>query len=87
MAFGGGSCNSSSEVVVLPDPVVDNPLAAAKGRETAVVAGGCFWESGGVRAAEGRAARDFGLFRAARRIPPRMKKFVRVAPGTPNPLK
>ena len=41
--FGGASCNSSHEVVVLPDPVVDNPLAAAKGRETAVVAGGCFW--------------------------------------------
>jgi peptide-methionine (S)-S-oxide reductase len=43
MAFGGGSCNSSSEVVVLPDPEVDNPLAAATGRETAIVAGGCFW--------------------------------------------
>src|SRR5579863_1157453 len=43
MAFGGASCNSSSDVVVLPDPAVDNPLAAAKGRETAVVAGGCFW--------------------------------------------
>jgi peptide-methionine (S)-S-oxide reductase len=43
MAFGGASCNSSSEVVVLPDPAVDSPLAAAKGRETAVVAGGCFW--------------------------------------------
>lgn len=41
--FGGESCNSSHDVVVLPDPVVDNPLAAAKGRETAVVAGGCFW--------------------------------------------
>jgi peptide-methionine (S)-S-oxide reductase len=43
MAFGGASCNSSSEVVLLPDPAIDNPLAAAKGRETAVVAGGCFW--------------------------------------------
>ena len=39
----GASCNSSSDVVALPDPVVDNPLAAAKGRETAVLAGGCFW--------------------------------------------
>lgn len=26
-----------------PDPAVDTPLAAAKGRETAVLAGGCFW--------------------------------------------
>jgi peptide-methionine (S)-S-oxide reductase len=42
--FGGGaSCNSSSDVVALPDPAADNPLAAAKGRETIVVAGGCFW--------------------------------------------
>jgi len=40
--FGGASCNSSHEVVALPDPVVDKPLAAT-GRETAVVAGGCFW--------------------------------------------
>ena len=39
----GASCNSSSEVVALPDPATDNPLATAKGRETAVVAGGCFW--------------------------------------------
>jgi peptide-methionine (S)-S-oxide reductase len=28
---------------VLPDPVVDSPLAAKKGKQTAVVAGGCFW--------------------------------------------
>jgi peptide-methionine (S)-S-oxide reductase len=42
--FGGGaSCNSSSDVVALPDPTADNPLAAAKGQETTVVAGGCFW--------------------------------------------
>ena len=27
----------------LPDPSVDAPLAAKKGKETAVVAGGCFW--------------------------------------------
>jgi len=40
--FGGASCNSSHEVVALPDPVVDKPLVAT-GRETAVVAGGCFW--------------------------------------------
>ena len=42
--FGkGASCNSSSDVVAVPDPKVDNPLASAKGQETAVVAGGCFW--------------------------------------------
>lgn len=27
----------------LPDPTVDTPLAAKKGKETAVLAGGCFW--------------------------------------------
>jgi peptide-methionine (S)-S-oxide reductase len=37
------SCNSTSDVVSLPDPAVDNPLAAAKGQESAVIAGGCFW--------------------------------------------
>ena len=42
--FGkGASCNSSSDVVAVPDPKVDSPLALAKGQETAVVAGGCFW--------------------------------------------
>lgn len=39
----GASCNSSSDVVLLADPAVDNPLASARGQETAVVAGGCFW--------------------------------------------
>src|SRR5258708_38040230 len=44
LPFGGGpSCNSSSDVVALPDPATDNPLAKAKGRETAAVAGGSFW--------------------------------------------
>jgi peptide-methionine (S)-S-oxide reductase len=43
MFSSGPSCNSSSEVVALPDPAADKALAAAKGRETAVVAGGCFW--------------------------------------------
>jgi peptide-methionine (S)-S-oxide reductase len=27
----------------LPDPAVDAPLAVEKGKETIVVAGGCFW--------------------------------------------
>lgn len=31
-----------------PAPAVDTPLAASKGRETAVVAGGCFWGIQGV---------------------------------------
>jgi peptide-methionine (S)-S-oxide reductase len=44
LPFGkGAACNSSSEVVAIPDPKIDNPLAAAKGQETAVMAGGCFW--------------------------------------------
>jgi peptide-methionine (S)-S-oxide reductase len=29
--------------LVFPDPIVDSPLAAKKGSQTAVVAGGCFW--------------------------------------------
>jgi peptide-methionine (S)-S-oxide reductase len=49
LPFGGGaSCNSSSDVVALPDPAVDAPLAGTKGRETIVVAGGCFWGIQGV---------------------------------------
>ena len=44
LSFGRGpTCNSSSDVVAIPNPDVDNPLSAASGRETAVVAGGCFW--------------------------------------------
>lgn len=37
------SCSASSAAVAIPDPAVDTPLAKAKGRETAVIAGGCFW--------------------------------------------
>ena len=29
--------------VTIPDPALDAPLAAAKGEQTAVLAGGCFW--------------------------------------------
>jgi peptide-methionine (S)-S-oxide reductase len=44
LPFGkAASCNSSSDVVAIPDPQADNPLAGARGQETAVVAGGCFW--------------------------------------------
>jgi peptide-methionine (S)-S-oxide reductase len=44
--------------VSLPDPAADNPLAAAKGQETVVVAGGCFW---GIQAVFERLK---GVFRA-----------------------
>jgi peptide-methionine (S)-S-oxide reductase len=39
----GASCSSSGDIVALPDPQLDNPSAAAKGQETTVLAGGCFW--------------------------------------------
>src|ERR1700674_2550447 len=35
--------NAAGGSPVLPDPVVDSPLAAKKGKQTAVLAGGCFW--------------------------------------------
>jgi peptide-methionine (S)-S-oxide reductase len=35
--------NAAVGWLVLPDPVVDSPLATKKGRQTAVLAGGCFW--------------------------------------------
>ncbi|HEY9283180.1 MAG TPA: peptide-methionine (S)-S-oxide reductase MsrA [Pyrinomonadaceae bacterium] len=34
---------AAARQVSLPDPVLDAPLAAAKGERTAVLAGGCFW--------------------------------------------
>jgi len=37
------STATASPAVAIPDPVVDAPLATAKGRQTAVLAGGCFW--------------------------------------------
>jgi len=38
------ACNAREKsVVVVPNPVVDAPLATAKSEQTAVVAGGCFW--------------------------------------------
>jgi peptide-methionine (S)-S-oxide reductase len=43
MPWQGATCSSSSAIVALPDPKLDNPLAAEKSQETAVVAGGCFW--------------------------------------------
>lgn len=37
------ACTSSSAAVKVPDPATDSALAKAKGSETAVLAGGCFW--------------------------------------------
>ena len=37
------ACNAATAAVSIPDPAVDAPLAAAKGEQTAVLAGGCFW--------------------------------------------
>jgi peptide-methionine (S)-S-oxide reductase len=37
------ACNLATASVAIPDPAVDAPLAAAKGEQTAVLAGGCFW--------------------------------------------
>jgi len=37
------SCGASAAAVAIPDPAVDAPLAKAKGEQSAVVAGGCFW--------------------------------------------
>ena len=36
-------CNAATARVTIPDPVIDAPLATAKGQQTAVFAGGCFW--------------------------------------------
>jgi peptide-methionine (S)-S-oxide reductase len=40
---GGHQANAAESASMLPDPAVDAPRTAAKGKETAVVAGGCFW--------------------------------------------
>jgi peptide-methionine (S)-S-oxide reductase len=38
------ACNmASASAVTIPDPQLDAPLAATKGEQIAVVAGGCFW--------------------------------------------
>jgi peptide-methionine (S)-S-oxide reductase len=37
------NANAAGASTILPDPVVDSPLAAKSGKQTAVVAGGCFW--------------------------------------------
>ena len=38
------ACNlASASATAIPDPTLDVPLATAKGEQTAVLAGGCFW--------------------------------------------
>lgn len=37
------TANAAEAGTVVPDPVVNAPLAAKGGQQTAVVAGGCFW--------------------------------------------
>jgi peptide-methionine (S)-S-oxide reductase len=37
------SASTTASTVTIPDPVLDAPLAATKGEQTAVLAGGCFW--------------------------------------------
>ncbi|MGA9773916.1 MAG: peptide-methionine (S)-S-oxide reductase MsrA [Blastocatellia bacterium] len=41
--FTSIACNTATASVRIPDPVVDAPLATAKGQQTAIIAGGCFW--------------------------------------------
>jgi peptide-methionine (S)-S-oxide reductase len=43
LLFSVASRNSATAAVTVPNPVVDDALAAAKGTRTLVVAGGCFW--------------------------------------------
>jgi peptide-methionine (S)-S-oxide reductase len=38
------ACNiGTASATEIPDPALDAPLASAKGKQTAVLAGGCFW--------------------------------------------
>lgn len=44
LLFGTRTISGSTPTVTaLPDPVLDQPVAAAKGEQTIVLAGGCFW--------------------------------------------
>ncbi len=38
-----GMFGSAPTITPLPDPTLDQPVAAAKGEQTIVLAGGCFW--------------------------------------------
>jgi len=35
--------STTTAAVAIPNPVIDEPIATAKGQETVVLAGGCFW--------------------------------------------
>ncbi len=37
------ACSVATATVAIPDPAVDAPLAASKGQQIAILAGGCFW--------------------------------------------
>lgn len=37
------ACNTATASTEIPDPALDAPLASAKGKQIAVLAGGCFW--------------------------------------------
>jgi peptide-methionine (S)-S-oxide reductase len=41
--LGTMGCGAASAAGALPDPKVDETVAATKGQETVVLAGGCFW--------------------------------------------
>ncbi len=41
--FAAPACSAALVAKQIPDPVVDEALATAKGRQTVVIAGGCFW--------------------------------------------
>jgi peptide-methionine (S)-S-oxide reductase len=44
LCLGGAvACNGSSAPVAVPGPAVDLPLSKAKGADSVVLAGGCFW--------------------------------------------
>jgi peptide-methionine (S)-S-oxide reductase len=38
-----GLAGSTPTITTLPDPAVDQPVATARGEQTIVLAGGCFW--------------------------------------------
>src|SRR4051795_347897 len=38
-----GLAGSAPTITTLPDPALDQPVATAKGEQTIVLAGGCFW--------------------------------------------
>ena len=43
LAVAWNHADAAEKSVALPDPVIDSPLAAKSAKQTAVVAGGCFW--------------------------------------------